>query len=1648
MPESYSVNAILSAQDKGFSSAFKNALSSTDSLAGKLKSGIGFGIMQAVGMKAFNALSAGVGGFMGGIIETGKSFDTAMSQVAATMQKPREELQAIADEASRLGETTKFTATEAAEGFNILAQSGLTENQQIAAMGDVLNLASAGAEDMNSAASQLTGTIKGFNSDIEGTINGIKTTQYYSDLLAKGASLANTDVTGLGNALAGTAATAHSYGQTADGTTLSLLRLAEGNVTGEAAATMLNRTIADLYAPTDQAAAVLDKLGVSAYDLNGNARDANEVCDQLAEALSGMTDEERNAAKNAIFTTNGLNGFNKIVSVSKDKVGDFKDGLGSASDGVGAAADMAAKQLDNLEGDLTIFGSATEGLQKAIYDNFSGAMRGVVQLATQGVSKLTEIVKGIDLSAIMENANKYIKAFKESFAGVGAAFGEAFGAVGKSLGKLNGKFGSAKSVDSFRDAMKGVADALKGLAKFIESHSDQIAWLITQLPKLAAAFIGFKILKTLTGPLFTFGRGIASIASAIGGGLAGKLKKTGEAGELVSRTTSSTSGKMLEGAKAFALMGVGVLLVAVGFALLAQSSIALSEAGPAAIGVMVGMVGALAALGAGMVTALKALAPMSSSLVPAAASMLLMGAAVLVVAAGFAILAQSAIALASAGPTAIAVMAGMVVALAGLGAGMVIALQALAPLGPALIPAAAAMLIMGAAVLVVAVGFTLLANTAINLANAGGVAIGVMAGLVLALAGLMVLAAVLGPALTAGALGLLAFGAAMLMVGAGARLAAPLVEALPPVITAIGDAMSQVIPVIADAVTQITTAIGDTLCKAFETAAQSISTVLDTLGQTFQTAGETISTVLETLSTGISTVVTSIGDAISGVLDSIAGIITSVGEAAKNAGIGFYLLAEGVRTLTQLNIVDMGTSLAAVAAGVAKIAAVSAGLAAAGEGMKALGTGLALIQAYAAAAVAALQGIPAAATPLSAAAAAIVPAFAMMSAAVQSFASASLMAFASVAGGAGGVIAAFTAVGSAVRTLAASAGAASGGIGSLAGALSTTANGARTLASGANAAQSALRGLTGATNTVQSGISKLGAVAVQSMNQLTNAFRQAAAQAATSGRQIGTNLLNGVKSGLNKLPGAATAAMSRFTGAVRSGGARAVGAARSAASSIVAALRSASSGAHSAGVNIGAGLAGGMASQLGRVRSIAAQLAAAANAAIRAKAQIHSPSKVTQKSGAYMGQGLANGLRSKTNEVRSAASMLAGKAVKALSKGTSASKGGYKKLAEKLGKTYKNNLSKVVKKNLKSAKKLIGDTLLGKSMKGITKTVKKKGKKAVKALKLTEQGKKLSKELYAAYKDAMKKASDKAVTATEKTLTRLGEKYQKKYDDIISKRKAFYERLSDVGDLYTADDYGYVALKDFKSMTKQIRQYSKNIEKLKQILPKGLMEEILSLDTDSGLQLTNHLLGMSTRQIEKWGKQYKAMVKAAKKTSRTFYQPQLDAVKQAFDLAVGKQMQGLDRKLDKIGQSAIQGFINGMNKKMKSLKGNSRKVAKSVVNVLKSELQIHSPSRVMAALGQYAGQGFVNGLDNMTARAEDAMRNLVTLPDVQVPDIRVPALAGPGGADSEINLGDREIVIVVPVDLDGREIARATAKYDAEEQAKLQRRDSRRRGRT
>jgi tape measure domain-containing protein len=544
---------------------------------------------------------------------------------------------------------------------------------------------------------------------------------------------------------------------------------------------------------------------------------------------------------------------------------------------------------------------------------------------------------------------------------------------------------------------------------------------------------------------------------------------------------------------------------------------------------------------------------------------------------------------------------------------------------------AVAFIALGAGVALAGVGLALIAQAAIALADQGALAVGVMGGLVVALAGLAFGASIIGPALTAGAVGFVAFGAAMVLVGAGMALAAGFVKNLVPLVKQVGDTAAQMAGAFAAAAATVIGSVGELVGNIADGVSQIVTCIGEELCNVFETAGNAISGVVDSISGGIATVVDAISGGFRSVLDGIAGVIESIGTSARNAGQGFELVAEGISLIAGLSLLDIAKSLGAVAVGIGEISLAGEGMGVIGDGVQSIATAIQALSVG--------QVILASMAQSGDMASQAAVGYYVLASAIQEIATVSAGVLAAAVSLQSLMSAAITsstaivALGTALMTASGAARSASAGVLSVSGSL----NG---VARSGGAAVGAVRRLAGAARNAAAAIHPIGAAAQQAASALIRSFSAAATKAKAAGNAIGKGVLTSVRQGMKPLPKIADQAMNSLVGAIKSGGSRATASARSAASSIVSTLRHAAPGATSAGRYIGMGLANGMASQLGRVRSVAAQLASAAERAIRAKARIHSPSKVSHALGEYWGTGYALGISSMVQSTRKAAERL------------------------------------------------------------------------------------------------------------------------------------------------------------------------------------------------------------------------------------------------------------------------------------------------------------------------------------------------------------------------------------------------------------------------
>lgn len=267
------------------------------------------GVAGKIGGATMKATAAGIGaattaavGLGTAAVNVGKEFETAMSQVSATMlldqgtEEGKAAFQTLEDAARDCGASTAFSATEAAEGLNYLALAGYDAEKAASALPTILNLAGAGAMGLADASDLVTDAMSALN--IEATQDNL---EEFADKLAMTASKANTSVPQLGEAILTVGSTASTLkGGTTELATMAGI-LADVGIKASEGGTHIRNMIQSLQMPRNSDAEdLLDTFGLSAYE-DGEMRGVNEIFGDLNKQLAGASTEKIDKTLSTIF---------------------------------------------------------------------------------------------------------------------------------------------------------------------------------------------------------------------------------------------------------------------------------------------------------------------------------------------------------------------------------------------------------------------------------------------------------------------------------------------------------------------------------------------------------------------------------------------------------------------------------------------------------------------------------------------------------------------------------------------------------------------------------------------------------------------------------------------------------------------------------------------------------------------------------------------------------------------------------------------------------------------------------------------------------------------------------------------------------------------------------------------------------------------------------------------------------------------------------------------------------------------------------------------------------------------------------------------------------------------------------------------------
>lgn len=327
-------------------------------------------------------------------IKMAADFDASMSTVQANTGASADEMNQLRQAAIDAGADTIYSATESADAINELGKAGLSTSDILSGgLSGALNLAASDGMAVGDAAELMATTLKQFN------LTGAESTQV-ADALAAGAGKAVGSAHDLGLALNQAGLVSNSMGISMQETTGTLAAFANAGMIGSDAGTSLKTMLQRLASPTDKAQSLMDELGINVYDANGEFIGLAGVAGQLQQGLSGMSQEQRNAALNTIFGADAVRAANVLYKEGESGIADWTDAVSES----GFAAEQAAAKNNNLKGDLENLSGSFESLMISLGEGGQGPLRSLVQTLDTLVDAFSQLPAPVQQSIVLLTA--------------------------------------------------------------------------------------------------------------------------------------------------------------------------------------------------------------------------------------------------------------------------------------------------------------------------------------------------------------------------------------------------------------------------------------------------------------------------------------------------------------------------------------------------------------------------------------------------------------------------------------------------------------------------------------------------------------------------------------------------------------------------------------------------------------------------------------------------------------------------------------------------------------------------------------------------------------------------------------------------------------------------------------------------------------------------------------------------------------------------------------------------------------------------------------------------------------------------------------------------------------------------------------------
>lgn len=471
------VIAHVGADISDYQSAMKSVSSSTSSAMGSASTAVGNigktlavagAAVTAVGIKSVNSFG---------------TFQASLNKAAVIAGGTSKDIQGLADVANHMGAVLPLSAQDAADAMVAMARDG-------ASIGTIKKEFPAIAEAATAAGADLQTTASVVQQSMNIWGDSLKSPQRAAAILTQTANLSNASIEDMQQALATIGGTASNAGVSMQDTSTAIGLLTNRGFSASQASLDLNHALIQMQAPSKMGKAVMDDLGVSMTDAQGNMKPLPTILNELSDSMSNMTSSQKAAALKTMFGNSGMGAILPLLDSIKDKTGNtttswsaFSDAMQSASkDGETATKflDNSANEMQkNLGAKIKQIGGNWESLRNSAMAGSAGVTGAFINMANGALTwantskspfaqfskqfvGLLPIIGGAVLAtgSFLTAATKIGSVMKTVGTAVGALFTSPMGLAILAIGALAGALSLAyKYSKPFRDAIQNIGDA-------------------------------------------------------------------------------------------------------------------------------------------------------------------------------------------------------------------------------------------------------------------------------------------------------------------------------------------------------------------------------------------------------------------------------------------------------------------------------------------------------------------------------------------------------------------------------------------------------------------------------------------------------------------------------------------------------------------------------------------------------------------------------------------------------------------------------------------------------------------------------------------------------------------------------------------------------------------------------------------------------------------------------------------------------------------------------------------------------------------------------------------------------------------------------------------------------------------------------------